>query len=152
MTASGTTFQLTHLLRGATFCHLPREFLPDFNSRTSCEVRLGTWNGTPFRQTFQLTHLLRGATCAGGASILAMQFQLTHLLRGATPTTPASLSGTGFQLTHLLRGATAGPGCACRWGYFNSRTSCEVRRKVTKWHILPQKFQLTHLLRGATPT
>ena len=40
---------------------------------------------------------------------------------------------------------------AC-FGYFNSRTSCEVRR-TQRWNCRQNmKFQLTHLLRGATYT
>ena len=39
-----------------------------------------------------------------------------------------------------------------RWcyGYFNSRTSCEVRRGLVRAGIAADIFQLTHLLRGAT--
>ena len=39
-----------------------RSCLPDFNSRTSCEVRQGGANNDTGRTEFQLTHLLRGAT------------------------------------------------------------------------------------------
>ena len=66
-------------------------------------------------------------------SAAVLLFQLTHLLRGATAR--ARIGGyvtTLFQLTHLLRGAT------CWWklllppSYFNSRTSCEVRRRISR--------------------
>ena len=100
----------------------------NFNSRTSCEVRHAS--AAPLWWPLISTHAPlarcdRGATTTCGRC----RFQLTHLLRGATSTSGiSSIIAPTFQLTHLLRGATVSlPSCPiCR--YFNSRTSCEVRR------------------------
>ena len=77
-------FQLTHLLRGATYI--------------LC--------GSSRILGFQLTHLLRGATGRLNRKRLRLKFQLTHLLRGATGAGIAAKPRLPFQLTHLLRGAT----------------------------------------------
>ena len=107
MNPTVTSFQLTHLLRGATRTVKLLTAYNDFNSRTSCEVRLMTILRLSPTKPFQLTHLLRGATRMGGIyyrlgpsisthaplarcdiakgiTILRFPFQLTHLLRGAT--------------------------------------------------------------------
>ena len=78
-------FQLTHLLRGATLADAVAEEVdpisthaplarcdrrerrgkpdhPNFNSRTSCEVRQIQSERVENSSKFQLTHLLRGAT------------------------------------------------------------------------------------------
>ena len=130
-TSNDFKFQLTHLLRGATrmgdylrthmgnfnsrtSCEvrLPRHgycnFVLNFNSRTSCEVRRVCVPVQPVLSLFQLTHLLRGATrllCY--TRHIKSRFQLTHLLRGATTTSMSDIiDAWKFQLTHLLRGAT----------------------------------------------
>ena len=113
-------------------CDLYGNFLAicivNFNSRTSCEVRHAS--AAPLWWPLISTHAPlarcdRGATTTCGRC----RFQLTPLLRGATSTSGiSSIIAPTFQLTHLLRGATVSlPSCPiCR--YFNSRTSCEVRR------------------------
>ena len=125
------TFQLTHLLRGATKQHFLRHAASHF----------------------QLTHLLRGATNSGPGGRPDPGFQLTHLLRGAT-TDNVGLAdavtdfnsrtscevrrwlrswGTGFfrfQLTHLLRGATDAPETAGRQQLISTHAPlarCDIR-------------------------
>ena len=106
-----------------------RQNPPNFNSRTSCEVRHGHLRRQYRRHhEFQLTHLLRGATAQqiaalngmtisthaplarcdtfAAISLTSSQFQLTHLLRGATQHHQHATTAIIFQLTHLLRGAT----------------------------------------------
>ena len=173
MCATGT-FQLTHLLRGAT----------TRSKKTLC-----------CRWQFQLTHLLRGATISTRRMTLSVAIS-THaplarcdeLIGHVQPlhqiiSTHAPLArcdgaldyralGTQFQLTHLLRGATIFGAGVIQRKHFNSRTSCEVRR-CSIWPRQPflhfnsrtscevrrgtgwvsgkyGRFQLTHLLRGAT--
>ena len=124
-----SSFQSTHLLRGATSDQLQQEL----------------------QKAFQSTHLLRGATIKqtslnkltpisihaplarcddsqATALFCFMLFQSTHLLRGATAgEIPSGCNGI-FQSTHLLRGATMACGSGSLFsGYFNPRTSCEVR-------------------------
>ena len=96
-----------------------------FNSRTSCEVRQGQWVSCegPTR-TFQLTHLLRGAT------------------RDIRYVYCVSLISTHAPLARCDRRAANSLSI--------SRTSCEVRRVPDEWIDEVIKFQLTHLLRGAT--
>ena len=63
---------------------------------------------------------------------LALQFQSTHLVWGATPLTRIMISVPG---------------------YFNPRTSCEVRRHNTRNPFrIAAEFQSTHLVWGATQT
>ena len=81
-------FQLTHLLRGATYLF--------------CNLKGGLFQ-------FQLTHLLRGATLSLPSRQRGRKFQLTHLLRGATRARAFMACSGTFQLTHLLRGATCWP-------------------------------------------
>ena len=123
----------------------------NFNSRTSCEVRLAWKRYRQGKAEFQLTHLLRGATVATQNAI-AMTAISTHAPLARCDPSPfrrapapaisthaplARCDGSAstrlriarrFQLTHLLRGAT------------------RRRRRATTSAI----FQLTHLLRGAT--
>ena len=122
-------FQLTHLLRGATFSS-------------------GVLLTRPM--SFQLTHLLRGATVIN-VSVISPNIISTHAPLARCDTFPnaaywmignfnsrtscevrrsrcnCAVSRRLFQLTHLLRGATY----CFYWGklcfHFNSRTSCEVR-------------------------
>ena len=123
-------FQLTHLLRGATYASVHGViFSINFNSRTSCEVRLG-------RVQRYVKHLA---------------FQLTHLLRGATDTKCKKLpcqtyfnSRTSCEVRHSFNDVFGGV------MDFNSRTSCEVRRSRNVSRPFGVTFQLTHLLRGAT--
>ena len=125
-----TTFQSTHLLRGATEYHVEFDTIVaisihaplarcdfkfvkkhslfiNFNPRTSCEVRpelVLPSSNHPCR--FQSTHLLRGATLSFAVKITSLGFQSTHLLRGATASVRKQLPHALFQSTHLLRGAT----------------------------------------------
>ena len=132
----------------------PLFWVLNFNSRTSCEVRQNRDVTRKNRKEFQLTHLLRGATVSpevtlevgnisthaplarcdlpgGRGSTLKRQFQLTHLLRGATSLEVQPSKSSAFQLTHLLRGATTTLlQNLTTIQNFNSRTSCEVRRRV----------------------
>ena len=101
----------------------------NFNSRTSCEVRLAWKRYRQGKAEFQLTHLLRGATVATQNAI-AMTAISTHA--------PLARCDTGWG-AHQAEGI-----------HFNSRTSCEVRRPNTLTTIRRRRFQLTHLLRGAT--
>ena len=135
----------------------------DFNSRTSCEVRPLPTRGLRKRFRFQLTHLLRGATQTIWRRWRCFRFQLTHLLRGATIPTAARAGIVRFQLTHLLRGATPdGLMMLAAWTFqlthllrgathpgqtptrsipdFNSRTSCEVRRRCTAALLAAENF------------
>ena len=141
-TARTTTFQLTHLLRGATKKGL-----------AICAEDM-----------FQLTHLLRGATDLCFTGVRAYEFQLTHLLRGATfsftPPVPRTSFNSRtscevrlrvmrsshilmFQLTHLLRGATRPRISVSRAHSFNSRTSCEVRQSYSRT-LFPPFLVSTH--------
>ena len=147
------TFQLTHLLRGATKQHFLRHAASQF----------------------QLTHLLRGATNSGPGGRPDPGFQLTHLLRGATTDNVGLAdavtdfnSRTSCEVRHPRRYVCSGhkihfnsrTSCEVRHDPrvqnaipltdFNSRTSCEVRHKSAAHKRRARKFQLTHLLRGAT--
>ena len=169
-----TKFQLTHLLRGATvttlqffdvviisthaplarcdciFIRLPLH-TPDFNSRTSCEVRRVPPRQSRSRLGFQLTHLLRGATCASVCSSwIALSFQLTHLLRGATPPSGVLQFCVKFQLTHLLRGATFRPSTISPNHQFQLTHLLRGATQTYEKEYGAITFQLTHLLRGAT--
>ena len=100
---------------------------------------------------FQLTHLLRGATQIDGDYGPKTHISTHAPLARCDISTRRKGRRTRFQLTHLLRGATGPiPAASFGAGYFNSRTSCEVRRAAGKGASGGQKFQLTHLLRGAT--
>ena len=116
-----STFQLTHLLRGATH---PAEAGQGPNA-------------------FQLTHLLRGATtrcCMGTGRV---SFQLTHLLRGATnfvrnlPMVSDFNSRTSCEVRQNRT-----PEGHDREN-FNSRTSCEVRQ-VKRVEYDPETGISTH--------
>ena len=125
-------FQLTHLLRGATSG--PNDYEQEynnFNSRTSCEVRLCL--AANFMRRVISTHAPLARCDIGFSNVPSprLQFQLTHLLRGATFLMHYAQRLEGFQLTHLLRGATASVVLHLLAQYdFNSRTSCEVRQET----------------------
>ena len=152
-------FQLTHLLRGATFCRLPQIWrcisthaplarcdlsvcsmhltLLYFNSRTSCEVRPCCSAGFRLPRHFNSRTSCEVRQCVTLSHAAISPFQLTHLLRGATRSSSAFVLAFKFQLTHLLRGAT--------WAEFvredgennfNSRTSCEVRPRRDTAHLM----------------
>ena len=87
-------FQLTHLLRGATRFHGPSQYrTTDFNSRTSCEVRLPSWCYPAAAKPFQLTHLLRGATAIYCSTFIS---QTHHLVRGGQVNQIIDLSGVKY--------------------------------------------------------
>ena len=112
---SRKSFQLTHLLRGATAV------------------------AASLADKFVISTHAPLARCDGMCTHVAQHppFQLTHLLRGATKRWIRPERGHEFQLTHLLRGATGGGGDTHgRREHFNSRTSCEVRRE-NKYHNIP---------------
>ena len=78
---------------------------------------------------FQLTHLLRGATGCSYYKIRAMLISTHAPLARCDPDAMVCAKRLlSFQLTHLLRGATKTNGGYRNGNYFNSRTSCEVRR------------------------
>ena len=117
-------------MRGATFRGLLRRLIVvNFNSRTSCEVRLLCCRSRP-RESSISTHAPL-ARCDNRVVqiILRIAFQLTHLLRGATWIVVRFCSSVVFQLTHLLRGATWPGSRRMAHIHFNSRTSCEVRHR-----------------------
>ena len=123
-------FQLTHLLRGATLTPPTLCLIScDFNSRTSCEVRLVAPIALVFIPISTHAPLAR---CDRHQLIVLWHtvFQLTHLLRGATsPRRRRMRRGSNFN---------SRTSCEVRPGraavrklvqlHFNSRTSCEVRR------------------------
>ena len=127
-----TTFQLTHLLRGATSAISSPISLYHFNSRTSCEVRprfrtkldgMGYFNS---RTSCEVRHKIL-------ASIINSRKISTHapLARCDGEGRSSGAPRHKFQLTHLLRGATLGTAAPlANLTYFNSRTSCEVRHKI----------------------
>ena len=144
-------FQLTHLLRGATWAEFVREDGENnFNSRTSCEVRLAPENSAEKAINFNSRtscevrrlpgqdrwcygyfnsrtscEVRRGLVRAG---IAADIFQLTHLLRGATGIARCSISASLISTHAPLARCDAVPDYRRRQsGDFNSRTSCEVR-------------------------
>ena len=128
---AATTFQLTHLLRGAT--ESDGDASPDghdFNSRTSCEVRRATGPGVGPGAISTHAPLARCDAPRTGVSVVE-GFQLTHLLRGAT------WGGRYGRMAALI--STHAPLARCDYtirnkatkdGDFNSRTSCEVRHDV----------------------
>ena len=148
------SFQLTHLLRGATRHDAQRPSAPvgisthaplarcdqaveiqtegeaDFNSRTSCEVR---------------------RNCA---ITTIRNFISTHAPLARCDIFSALFTSAGAISTHapLARCDGDGRGAAGSGGHFNSRTSCEVRRWTWTASTPCCAFQLTHLLRGATAT
>ena len=112
-------------------CDLYGNFLAicivNFNSRTSCEVRprcdddvraLQISTHAPLaRCDVHVGHLVDHCANISTHAPLARCDRLTPIL----PHLPV------FQLTHLLRGATGTVRFPPGRGYFNSRTSCEVR-------------------------
>ena len=145
----------------------------NFNSRTSCEVRRNPVLQHCTRKEFQLTHLLRGATSGDRAEILQQRISTHAPLARCDSKIPAIAPATAIS-THAPLARCDVP-CACGCGTmiisthaplarcdtsiwttgcgasnFNSRTSCEVRRKRRLWAGALCEFQLTHLLRGAT--
>ena len=128
----------------------PRDYPGDFNSRTSCEVRLPCMVYNILTRLFQLTHLLRGATCGtvdGGIAMaisthaplarcdeeemkMAMDFEIsTHAPLARCDSEPADKfpgnrnfnSRTSCEVRRRKRERMR------KLTYFNSRTSCEVR-------------------------
>ena len=77
------------------------------------------------------------------------KFQFTRLLRGATRPDLILFDDLQFQFTRLLRGATTPPLDLVPIDCFNSRASCEARRKSPP-RLRSASFQFTRLLRGAT--
>ena len=145
-------FQLTHLLRGATSAPAALSFWPsNFNSRTSCEVRRGFNFYSIAVNVFQLTHLLRGATRAiwifGRIRRISTHAPLARC--DQTYINPCLISGN-FNSRTSCEVRLAYPFPTYTPTYFNSRTSCEVRQRKYIALSTPFKFQLTHLLRGAT--
>ena len=124
---------------------------------------------------FQSTHLLRGATqpheSCGQAVSISIHAPLARcdlsspsvhqiflyisihapLARCDVQSYKFLVFAKLFQSTHLLRGATFSRNTDFRMpGYFNPRTSCEVRLPTSLWKFKDKIFQSTHLLRGAT--
>ena len=124
------TFQLTHLLRGATSSF------------------------SPIRSTNAIsTHapLARCDTNSFGNSEYLLISTHAPLARCD------ARSHTGFGCQDNFNSRTScevrrDGGCitAVSLSYFNSRTSCEVRPAASGNFFPPPRFQLTHLLRGAT--
>ena len=128
--STSSLFQLTHLLRGATYRENPMDTRDlNFNSRTSCEVRLYRHWIQPYIRKFQLTHLLRGAT--GISTVQTSRAEISTHAPLARCDVLAALAGavtanfnsrTSCEVRHALTSI---------WMdtlNFNSRTSCEVRR------------------------
>ena len=122
-------FQLTHLLRGATFTDADMtDASENFNSRTSCEVRpMATLPLHLYRVISTHAPLARcdGEDLAGRRSGINFNSRTSCEVRRRC--VDGYGDGIKFQLTHLLRGATAVPFRAFGDPDFNSRTSCEVR-------------------------
>ena len=100
-----------------------------FNSRTSCEVRHPHVNAPTAQQNFN-SRTSCEVRQANGAPVHADFPISTHApLARCDVRRRASRCSGKFQLTHLLRGATGCDGCPAVLWHFNSRTSCEVRRR-----------------------
>ena len=125
------TFQLTHLLRGATQGK-PYDFIGfDISTHAPLARCDYTWDALTGQYEISTHAPLARCDSAGRDDENRKVFQLTHLLRGATNASRPNTEIVIFQLTHLLRGATHGMGNrANQRDYFNSRTSCEVRRTI----------------------
>ena len=148
-----TRFQFTHPVRGATFAfqeevvYLPcfnsrtpcgvrlllrplRIFLSSFNSRTPCGVRLKWCRRLSAVCLFQFTHPVRGAT-HGNAELTQLCEVSIHAPRAGCDSnvTNCDKSRAQFQFTHPVRGAT-------------QRAWLSMGRLF--------QFQFTHPVRGAT--
>ena len=170
----GVTFQLTHLLRGATQ-QIPGYFANRFISTHAPLARCDTSKPKPQKRRPISTHApLARCDCSCHRCAPRNRFQLTHLLRGATNQVRGHTSSIPIS-THAPL-ARCDNWCDAELHLhvdFNSRTSCEVRPKAqnqggagyaisthaplarcdTSWSVSSwtgRKFQLTHLLRGAT--
>ena len=147
--------------------------ISNFNSRTSCEVRLHPQHKS--RNVRISTHAPLARCDRMSRNICRRKIPIsTHAPLARCDAAVTSVPSAGlFQLTHLLRGATnaiRNTPTAC-WisthaplarcdrkrlrrshltRYFNSRTSCEVRLDAVSTSAVVSAFQLTHLLRGAT--
>ena len=110
LSGNPSPFQLTHLLRGATYwAWLTRRYSTNFNSRTSCEVRRAWRNKyKPIADFNSRTSCeVRPARRHGSANAVYFNSRTScevRLLRDF-----AREVGVKFQLTHLLRGATTSP-------------------------------------------
>ena len=145
-------FQSTHPLRGATrqLCkrvdfsrisiHAPlagcdtvkntvntTDF--NFNPRTPCGVRHSRSPQTRNRVIFQSTHPLRGATVQNSLSARYADISIHAPLAGC--------DDSDYK-------------CHRSNQYFNPRTPCGVRRRVSPSRVRRLTFQSTHPLRGAT--
>ena len=100
------SFQLTHLLRGATFSRKTFVICINFNSRTSCEVR-------------RLAEYCAGRVCHFNSrtSCEVRRQQFHYADRRQPISTHAPLARCDLWRVQLLH----------RRQHFNSRTSCEVR-------------------------
>ena len=103
----------------------------DFNSRTSCEVRPNLWSAPRFHAEFQLTHLLRGATVVRCKDCVNMGIS-THAPLARCDTRHWWWTGITTISTHApLARCDIALQLATQAGRdFNSRTSCEVRRGI----------------------
>ena len=117
---------------------------------------------------------MRGATQSTRSIGFFLIFQSTLLMRGATAASISfSSAPSRFQSTLLMRGATGHHAVVlveadisihapharsdlCRLTvnsklfYFNPRSSCEERRRISHVSSLSMRFQSTLLMRGAT--
>ena len=114
-----------------------RRFLPfpDFNPRTSCEVRLVDRDGFAYIVDFNPrtsceVRLLPPAVAASETLI----FQSTHLLRGATSYRCTITAYINISIhAPLARCDRLGIREVSNRRYFNPRTSCEVRQPIPTW-------------------
>ena len=101
---------------------------PDFNSRTSCEVRRAFWGYVAHPLDFN-----------SRTSCEVRPFQFAHCPHQLNFNSRTSCEVRPFQFAHCPHQLN-----------FNSRTSCEVRHHPVRGFSRSSGFQLTHLLRGAT--
>ena len=108
----------------------------DFNSRTSCEVRLRVTFVAASEDISTHAPLARCDVCFQTTSCHASDFNSRTSCEVRQNSISIFLRASRFQLTHLLRGATF-PFTSLTSAHlnFNSRTSCEVRRGAAeKWN------------------
>ena len=168
-------FQSTHPLRGATTSSHPlRRRMSNFNPRTPCGVRLhcGCYPRGHLRHFNPRTPCgVRRGTIS--LAVKYIKFQSTHPLRGATGKVKRSQKQAYISIHAPLAGCDPSPNPpAAARHYFNPRTPCGVRLRLTRLsdqrlnfnprtpcgvrHSSPSSnplyiaFQSTHPLRGAT--
>ena len=139
-----TTFQLTHLLRGATWRREERRISRHFNSRTSCEVRRH-YHDFHSRPLVISTHAPL-ARCDRYDTERNFDYGVsTHAPLARCDISPfvKPISSTCFNSRTSCEVRRIRPGVQLLAPGFNSRTSCEVRHVRAK-RPLAQSLVSTH--------